>query len=394
MIMKKDLLRKTLPILVLFFINLFFISPSSVLAAWYFDWSCGSPIGNPSGREGPYADKSACESDLGKARSACESAGGSFSGSCSGSDDYSPTPGSQQSGPDLGKIQRQQEEDRHRIEQERIKEEAEEEAKRREEEANEKFEKSKQEALELMKGTGSDTLTIKSGDEYTTTPFGIKGTPGTPEGLKIKSGMPEEAVNKAVMAWACATWIADFVFPVAKEGNISEVRFLEEQVRKALSGEKPGVDCPNLSPPPDVQGVAIGPDSPGIKFYGALVKAVSVQTEQIVQANQEIANLLGNQQVTDEDIQRLEQELKAKTVEAETKKDKEKTKKQVEKPREEVKPPATETKKEDEDPLAAALAALKKAQEAKKKIDEYESMHKKVQANPSLAEKLIGKIEK
>lgn len=273
------------------------------------------------------------------------------------------------------------------LEQERQSKEAEEEVKRREEEANEKFEKSKQEALELMKGTGSDTLTIKSGTEVNF--FGIKGTPGTPEGIKIKSGMPEEATNKAVMAWACATWIADFVFPAARKGDVSEVRFLEEQVRKTLSGEKPGVDCPNLSPPPDVQGFAIGPDSPGIKFYGALIKAVSVQTEQIVQANQEIANLLGKKQVTDDDIQRLEQELKAKTVEAETKKSKEKTKKPGEKVKEEVKPPATEAKKEDEDPMAKALAALKKAQEAKKKIDEYEEMEEKVRTNPSLAEEFF-----
>jgi hypothetical protein len=146
-----------------------------------------------------------------------------------------------------------------------------------------------------------------------------------------------------------------------------------------------------------VQGVAIGHDSPVLKFYGALIKAVSVQSEHLVKARQEMAQSLGKKQVTDEDIQRLEQELKAQEKSKTTvaKKDKVENKKEKEKPKEEVKPPAAEAKKEVEDPsVAAAFAALKRTQEAKRKIDEYESMHKKVQANPSLAEKLMGKIEK
>ena len=364
---KKVLPWKTLSFILLLFINIIFVFPASVHAAWYFNWSCGSPIGSPGGTQGPYADKSACESDLGRARSACESAGGSFSGWCRGSDDYSPAPGYREHpGPDWGEIQRRQREaERRRMEEERLRREAEEEARRREEEAKKNFERSKQEALELMKGTGSDTLTIKSGAEF----FGIKGTPE--KGLTIKSGMPEEAVNKAAMAWACATWIADFVFPAARKGDISEVRFLEEQTKKALSGETPGVDCPKISPPPDVHGIAIGPDSSGFKFYNALLKAVSIQSEQLIQATQTIVQFFSKEQVTDEDIKKLEQELKSQEKTGTT----------------------DETKKDDEDPLAEALAALNKAQEAKKKIDEYEAMHEKVQANPSVAEKLIGKIE-
>jgi hypothetical protein len=394
LIMITDLRGKTLSVLVLFFINIFFIPLASVNAAWYFNWSCGSPIGTPGGRQGPYSDKSACESDLASARSACESARGSFSGWCSGSDDSGTSPSYQRPAPDQGEIQRR------RIEEEKLRKEAEEEAMRREEEAKKNFEKSKQEALDLMKRGGSDTLTIKSGSNTSTstptTPFGIKGTPGTPEGLEIKSGMPEEAVNRAVMTWACATWIADFVFPAARKGDVSEVRFLEEQVRKALGGEKPGVDCPKLSPPPHIQGVAIGTDSPGIKFYGALIKAVFIQAEQLARTSQEIAQFLGKQQVTNEDIRKLEQELKAqeKTKPTVAKKDKVESRKEKEKPKEEVKPPAAETKKDEEDSVAKALAALKKAQEAKKKIDNNEGLHKQVQASPSLAEKLIGKIEK
>lgn len=391
---QKGLLRKTSPFLAVLLIK-FFIPPASALAAWYFTWSCSSPIGSPGGREGPYADKSACESDLSRARSACQGAGGSFSGWCSGSDDYGPAPGYQQPAPDWGEIQRRQEEERRRqeeqrrrLEQERQRREAEEEAKRREEEARERFERSKQEALELMKGTGSDTLTIKPGTEF----FGIKGTPEG--GLKIKSGIPEEAANRAVMAWACAGWIADFAFSAARKGDVGEVRFLKEEVRRSLSGEKPGVDCPKISPPPDVKGVAIGPDSPGARFYDALIKAVSLQSENLVQARGEMAKYLGKKQVTDEDIRKLEEELKTqeKARPVVEKKERVEGEKEKEKPKQEVKPAAEA--KEGDDSLALALAALKKAQEAKKKIDEYESMHKKVQASPSLAEKLIDMVGK
>jgi len=53
-----------------------------------------------------------------------------------------------------------------------------------------------------------------------------------------------------------------------------------------------------------------------------------------------------------------------------------------------------ETKETEQDPLAEALAALKRVQEAKKKIDECEVMHKKVQADPAQAEKLTNMIGK
>lgn len=369
----KDSPRKTFPVLVLFFAHLIFIPPDSALAEWYFHWSCGSPIGRPGGREGPYSDKSGCESALGRARGACESARGSFSGGCSGSDDYRPAPGSRRPSTDLYEIQRlRQEEESARLEQERLRRAAEEDARRREEEAREKFDKSRREAMELLKGSGSDTLTMKSGSGHpgNTSPFGIKGTPES--GLKIKPGMPEDSVDRSVKAWACAGWIADFVFAAARKGDVGEVRFLEEQVGKALRGEKTGVDCPGIAPPPGVQGVALGPGAPTFKFYQALTKAVSIQSGRIVEARKEIAGSLGKQQVTDEDISKLEREQEAKE-----------------------KATTTVVKKDGmEDPsIAVALEALKKAREARKKIDDYESMHRKVRENPSLAGKFIGKME-
>lgn len=371
--MKKELPRKIFPLLALFFLHLIFLPPASVLGAWYFQWSCGSPIGRPGGREGPYTDRNGCESALSRARSACENARGSFSGGCSGSDEYRPAMGSRQPAADGGGMERRQEEEFARLEQERQRGEAEEEARRRrDEEAREKFDKSRREAMELLKGSGSDTLTIKSGSGHltTTSPFGIKGTPES--GLKIRSDMPGDAVDRSVKAWACAGWIADFAFPAARKGDVGEVRFLEEQVGKALRGEKTGVDCPEIAPPPGVQGVAIGPGAPAFKFYEALTKAVSIQSERIVKARKEIADSLGKQQVTDEDIRKLEGEQKAQ--------EKAKT---------------TAVKKDGiEDPsLAIALEALKKAREAKNKIDGYEAVHKKVQENPSLAGKFIEKIE-
>lgn len=371
--MEKELPRKSLPFLVLFFLHLIFLPPASVSGAWYFHWSCGSPIGRPGGKEGPYADKYGCERALDGARIACESARGSFSGDCSGSDDYRPPTGSRQPDADRRGMERRQEEELRRLEQDRRRKEAEGEARKRETDAREEFEKSRQEAMGLLKGTGSDTLPIKSGSVQPTSasPFGIKGTPGS--GVKMKSGMPEDSVDRSVKAWACAGWIVDFAFPAARKGDVGEVRFLEEQVGKALRGEKTGVDCPGKAPLPDIHGVAIGPGAPAFRFFETLVKALSIESRKIADARREIADSPGKRQVADEEIRKLEQEQKAREME--------KTKSAV------IRKDGVE-----DSSLAIALEALKKAQVARKKIDDYESLHKQVWDKPSLAGKLIGKI--
>jgi hypothetical protein len=196
--------------------------------------------------------------------------------------------------------------------------------------------------------------------------------------------------------WACATWIADYLFPAARKGDADEIGYLEGQVRKSLSGETPGVECPDISSPPAVTGVEIGAGSPQLKFYKVLITEISAQSQNIIKAKKEMAEALGKKNVTDEDIRKLEQELetRGKTKTTAPKKDKVGGNKEEEKPKEEVTSSAPETKEAEEDPLAQALAALKKAQEAKSKIDECEAMHKKVQADPSLAKKLTDNIGK
>lgn len=255
------------------------------------------------------------------------------------------------------------------------------ESRRREEEARINFNKSRQQALELMKGTGSDTLIIKSGTGF----LGLKGSPGTPEGIRIKEGMPQAATDKAVRAWACAGWIADFAFAAAIKGDQSEVRFLEEQTVKVLRGEKAGVDCPYNAAPHNIHGVAIGPNATVTKFYGALLGSLLSRSSQLVESRKMVADLLAQKLVTNDEIQKLEQVLKLPPGAA--------AKEKTENGNEALKPVVAEKKVENPN-LDAALAALKMAKEALSKIQQYQDMHKKVQENPALAEKFNENINK
>ena len=367
----------------------FLLHPLHVLSSetWYLNTPSGYQRMGGESRLGPYSSEEECNTvniQYFNRAGSC---------SCSSTSD-SISSGSQGGGEDWGEVLRQkeearrrQEEERRRRELERQKKEAEEEAERRETEAKEKFERSKQEAMQLMKGTGADSLEIKSGTDF----FSTDGD------LKIKSGtITEGASNKAAEIWACATWIADYLFPAARKGDADEIEYLEGQVSKSLSGETPGVECPDISSSPAVQGVAIGLDSPGNKFYSALIKEISAQSKNIIKAKKEIAEALGKKNVTDEDIRKLEEEQKdrEKIKTAAPDKDKIEDNKEKEKPKEEMTSPAPETDKEVEDSIAQALAALKRAQEAKNKIDECESMHKKVQTDPTQAEKLTNMIGK
>jgi len=282
----------------------FLLHPLPVLSSetCYLNTPSGYQSMGGAGRIGPYSSSSECEE--------INSQYFNGAGSCSCSSSGSISSGSQGSGIDRSEIYRRQEEERRRQEEEhrrqeleRQKKEAEQETERRASEAREKFERSKEEALSLMKGTGSDTLEVKSGTDF----FGTDGE------LKLKSGtITEGASNKAAEVWACATYIAGYLFSAARKGDADEIGYLEGQVRKTLSGEKPGEQCPDISSPHAVQGVAIGLDSPQMKFYGALIKEVSAQSKNIIQAKREMARSLGKKKVTDEDMQQLEQELETK----------------------------------------------------------------------------------
>lgn len=236
---------------------------------------------------------------------------------------------------------------------------AEEEAKRKEEEARTKFLEERQETGKSLKGMEGDSMTIKHGT-------GFLGGKGNPEGeMKIKTGAPEGESRSAAVAWKCATGIVDFVFPAARKADAAEVRYLREQAAMAFRGEKPVVECPKIDTPPDIEGAAIAAESPGARFYATMLEVMVDQTEKLARAEREVAKAVGKPDGTEEDIRKLEQE-----------------------------PPAPEPGKKDDGTLAAALAALQKAKEIRKKIQDNEALHMEVRANPSLAEKLLVKIEK
>jgi hypothetical protein len=234
---------------------------------------------------------------------------------------------------------------------------AEEEAKRKEEEARTKFLQERKETP--LKGMEGDALTVKQGSGF----FGVKGNPKGE--MKIGTGAPEGKSRSAAMAWSCATGIVGYVFPAARKGDAGEVRYLREQAAIAFRGEKPGVECPKIDTPPDIEGAAIGAESPGARFYSRLLEVMVDQTERLAQADREVAKAIGKPDGTEEEIRKLEQER-----------------------------PAPEQGKKDDGTLAAALAALQKAKEIRKKIQDNEALHMEVRTNPSLAEKLLGKIEK
>lgn len=236
---------------------------------------------------------------------------------------------------------------------------AEEEAKRKEEEARTKFLQERKETGNTMKGMEGDSLTIKQGSGF----FGVKGNPKGE--MKTGTGAPDGKSSPAAVAWMCATGIVGYVFPAARKGEVGEVRYLREQAAIAFRGEKPGVECPKIDTPPDIEGAAIGAESPGARFYSRLLEVMVDQTERLAQADREVAKAIGKPDGTEEEIRKLEQER-----------------------------PAPEQGKKDDGTLAAALAALQKAKEIRKKIQDNEALHTEVRTNPSLAEKLLGKIEK
>jgi hypothetical protein len=359
------------------------LPPLTVLSSetCYLDTPSGFQRMGGASRIGPYASSSECES----INRQYFSGAGSCSCSSSSSD-------SQESGARWDEELRQQEnerrrqeEERRRQELERQKEAAEKEAEKRAADAKDRFEKSKQEAAGLLKGSGS--LEIKPGTSFFS----------TGSDLKPKPGMTTDIVSgKAAQIWGCATYIAGYLFPAARKGDLDEIGYLNGQIGMALRGETTGVQCPDVSTPPSVQGLEIGSGSSQIKFYMAVAKEISAQSQDIVQTKKEIARALGKINATDQDIRALERELQTRenAKAAVSQKHAGESIKEKEKAKELAASSAVKIKTEEEDPLAAALAALKRARDAQKKIDECEAMHKKVLENPALAEKLMDTLGK
>jgi hypothetical protein len=408
--MKNNFFRQIFLVLIPCFVILFFISPVSALAAWDFNWSCSSRMGTSSGREGPYANQSNCENALSRARSACTAGprGASFSGRCSGSDDYKPPPPGSQQPSNNWELDRQRQEEQNRREAEEKKRLQEEEEKRLQEEARKKFEEDKKSTLESLKGFDSGSLTIKSGTDI----FGIKGNP------EVTLKKPESESMPVTGAWRqlhCAGYISGFALKAAypkdrREVDIEEVHYLAEQALNALSGAPVGVECPQAPPPPKPYGQKkLIPTSPEVKFYQTLLRATEKQGErvakaekQIIQAKAKKQELQGEIKEKKEKVARLQEEIKTFEI----------TKKPTE--------PVQDKKTDEEKKSAreAALAALRAAEAAlegvkkteteankqlntaeKEKADanarlgEYEKMFNEVRADPGKASEWLSKIK-
>jgi len=416
--MKKIIHGKKIFFSALFLVITFLLFPSVVFAGWYFNWSCW----RSSGRQGPYATRSACESELSRARNAC--AGGSkFSSTgCSGFDDYTPPARSpQQTPPDQGwQIQRRKEEQERKEAEERKQrqlQEAAEEQNRREQEAARKFSEDKEQTLKNLKG-GSDTLTIKGGTDV----FELKGNPDVE--MKLP-GAERPAVTSAWKQLHCSAYISGFAFKAAvgvannkgtdiRDPDWDEIHYLAGEANKALSGEPMGVQCPEApQPPKPYSQVKLGPDSTVVKFYRILLRATQQQSARADKAEKKIRDATAKKQAARVEVEKKEKEV-VKLQEEIKKEDKEPLAPNTEN---EMKEKDAQVKNEEKRrALADALAALSASKQAKEKVDklsdeaitsatkekteaqallgQFEKLFNQVQADPSKASEYLNMIQK
>jgi hypothetical protein len=265
---------------------------------WYFNWycpGCSKIGGRTTGTEGPFPSESACESARSRMRSSMSSMGGGVTtASCysTGWDTETPssrtrpsTPGQPYYTPpsdDYESERRQQEEfesqQREEAERERKrKEEAERERQRQEE-----FIRERDKAVESLKGSGSGA-------------FGIKGSPTGD--LQIKALAPDRERRDVSTAWRqlyCASTIALSAISAARKDppDIEEVRYLGEEVVKALNGDRMGVACPEKVPnPPEPYGKKKLENSTLLQFYSTLLQATSKQAQRVAEINKQIREL-------------------------------------------------------------------------------------------------------
>ncbi len=381
---------------ILFFLVSFLLFPPYVFAGWYFNWSCW----RSSGRQGPYATRSNCESELNRARNAC--AGGSkFSSSgCSGSDDYrpGPSPGSGSgsgsrfapapgSGPQkpIDTVSGQPQIYHPTQDEEKKLREAAEEENRRNEEATRKFNEDKEQALKSLKG-GSGTMTMKGGTDV----FGMKGNPDVE--LKVR-GAEKPAMTSAWKQLHCSAYISGFAFQAAatkkgtnvKDPDWDEVHYLAVEANKALSGEPIGLQCPEAPEPSKPYGrLNLGPDSTVVKFYKILLRATDEQSVRANNAVKRIREATATKQVARAEVEKREKE--------------------VTKLQDEIKePPKTEegpknpelAKEKDRSALDEAKRALEQSMRAKERVDKLsDEMITSAIKEKTEAQALLGQFEK
>lgn len=161
---------------------------------------------------------------------------------------------------------------------ERQRKEEEEKARQRQEE----FIRNRDKAVESLKGSGSGA-------------FGIKGSPSGD--LQIKALAPDREKRNISTAWKqlyCASTIAVGAIDAASKDppDIEEVRYLGEEVVKALNGDRMGVACPEKIPdPPEPYGRERLENGASLKFYSSLMQSTAKQARQIIELNRQIIDL-------------------------------------------------------------------------------------------------------
>jgi DNA repair exonuclease SbcCD ATPase subunit len=332
------------------------------------------------------------------------------------------------------RIRREQERVRRELERQqklrRQLHEAEEEAMRREIESKEKFNIEKNEALNSLKGTGGGTLSIKGSGMSKT--LGIKAAPD----VELKT--PAAGTRRITKAWKqlhCGSSISGYAMSKAnpKEGelvDVDEVRYLTGQAEKALAGEKIGVQCPEVPALPEPYGkVALGSDSSLVKFYRKILAVTNNEAEKMWKAEREIWDKSKEARKIEREVQeiqqgldRLKKDLKKneETPNGKTSENREVDKAEVKKAddasgvNEEVKGD-TDNDSEIEKKkraLAEALAALKKAKQARSGVEsriesakeqiaasrekhaKYEEMFDRAQKEPQKAGELLEGLGK
>ncbi|MBI5026497.1 MAG: hypothetical protein HZC12_07185 [Nitrospirae bacterium] len=290
---------------------------SSAEVTWYFNWYCAgcSKIGaRTTGTEGPFSSQSACESARSRMKSSMSRSGGGVDVmSCSSRGYESTRPDTSRPSGSRGSDSNQYpdytppayddgaERKQKQEELERRRKEEEEKARQQQEE----FIRERDKAAGSLKGSGSGT-------------FGIKGTP---EGdLQIKSAAPSKEIRDISTAWRqlhCAATISLSAIDAARKDppDLEEVRYLGEEVIKALNGDRMGVACPEKIPdPPKPYGRERLENSTLLKFYSTLMQAAVKQAQQIIDINKQITELKSKLEETKTQPRQMYQPVSASVV--------------------------------------------------------------------------------
>lgn len=260
-----------------------FPTNSWAAVTWYFNWYCAgcSKIGaRTTGTEGPFTSESSCESARSSMRSRYGS--GDVNAMPCSSQGLPDTPRSSGSSSDrdtgsTGRYEYQA--PAYDYEAERRERERQEAERQRSEEARRKAEEERQKQFIRERDTAVSNL--KGGSSA---PFGIKGNPDGD--LQLKDPSSGQVARSIPTAWKqlhCASSLSINAIEAARRGtpDMEEVRFLGQEVVKALNGEKIGVECPPVPEPPAPFGSSRLEKSAMLKFYADMLREVEGQAMQI-----------------------------------------------------------------------------------------------------------------